>query len=207
MNHCWPRCLMPYGITGPQCINTWRSRQDGRHFPVDSFKCIFSNENVWISIKISLKFVLKSPINNIPALMQIMAWRRPGAKPLPELMMVRLTTHIYVTRPQWANLCILIIFSNWMYNLSFWRTVSPFMSDKSSRNGNNIILQEDDQTIVDDKQISEIFNDFFSNIASTIGFDDSITSTTDSILKHKNHPSVVKINGKFADRANTFVFN
>ena len=90
---------------------------------------------------------------------------------------------------------------------SFWRTVSPFMSDKSSRNGNNIILQEDDQTIVDDKQISEIFNDFFSNIASTIGFDDSITSTTDSILKHKNHPSVVKINGKFADRANTFVFN
>ena len=90
---------------------------------------------------------------------------------------------------------------------SFWRTVSPFMSDKASRNGNDIILLEDDQTIVDDKQISEIFNDFSSNIASTIGFDDSIISTTDSILKHKNHPSVMKINGKFADRANTFVFN
>ena len=90
---------------------------------------------------------------------------------------------------------------------SFRRTVSRFMSDKASRNGNNIILQEDDQTIVDDKQISEIFSDFFSNIASTIGFDDSIISTSDSILKHWNNLSVMKINGKFADRAKTFVFN
>ena len=39
-----------------------------------------------------------------------MAWRPPGIKPLPELMMVRLTMHIYVTRPQWVNLCILITF-------------------------------------------------------------------------------------------------
>ena len=44
--------------------------------------CIFFNKNVWISIEISLKFVPKSPINNIPALVQIMAWRRPGDKPL-----------------------------------------------------------------------------------------------------------------------------
>ena len=42
------------------------------------FKCIFLNEDVWISIKISLKFVPKGPINNIPALVQIMAWRQPG---------------------------------------------------------------------------------------------------------------------------------
>ena len=39
-------------------------------------KCIFLNENVWISIIISLKFVPKGPINNIPALVAIMAWRR-----------------------------------------------------------------------------------------------------------------------------------
>ena len=36
------------------------------------------NENVLISNKISLKFVSKGPIDNIPALVQIMAWRRPG---------------------------------------------------------------------------------------------------------------------------------
>ena len=42
------------------------------------FKYIFLNENVCIYIKISLKFVLNGPINNIPALVEIMAWRRIG---------------------------------------------------------------------------------------------------------------------------------
>ena len=58
----------------------------------------FFNENVWISIKISLKFVVKGPINNIPTLVQIMAWCRSGDEPLSEPMMVRLPTHICVTR-------------------------------------------------------------------------------------------------------------
>ena len=34
-----------------------------------------------------------------------MAWRRPGDKPLSEPMMVRLPTHICVTRPQWVKTC------------------------------------------------------------------------------------------------------
>ena len=84
-------------------VNTLRPSQNGRHFADDIFKCIFLNENVWISIKISLKFVPKGPINNIPALVQIMAWRRPGDKSLSEPMMVSLTTHICVTRPQWVK--------------------------------------------------------------------------------------------------------
>ena len=49
-------------------INTLRPRQNGRHFADDIFKGIFLIENVWIPIKISLKFVPKGPINNIPAL-------------------------------------------------------------------------------------------------------------------------------------------
>ena len=60
----------------------------------------FLNETARISLKISLKFVPKVRINNIPALVQIMAWRRPGDKPLSEPMMVSLLTHIRVTRPQ-----------------------------------------------------------------------------------------------------------
>ena len=84
-------------------LNTLRPRQNGRRFPDDIFKCIFLNENVWISIKISLKFVPKGPINNIPALVQIMAWRRSGDKPLSEPMVVNLLTHLCVTQPQWVN--------------------------------------------------------------------------------------------------------
>ena len=85
-------------------ITTLRPRQDVRHFSDDIFKCIFLNDNAWIFIKISLKLVRYGPINNIPALVQIMAWRRPGGKPLSEPMMVRLSTHICVTRPQWVTM-------------------------------------------------------------------------------------------------------
>ena len=81
---------------------------NGRHFTDDIFKCIFLNQNVWIPIKISLKFVPKGPINNIPAMVQIMVWRRPGDKPLSEPMMVRSPTQLCVTLPQWVN-C-------WFYN-------------------------------------------------------------------------------------------
>ena len=82
--YTWPIWEFSVGIP----LNTLRPRQNGRHFADDIFKGIFMNENVWIPIKISLKFVPKSPINDIPALVQIMAWRRPGDKPLSEPMLV-----------------------------------------------------------------------------------------------------------------------
>ena len=62
-------------------LNTLRPRRNEQHSADDIFKHIFFNENVWISTAISLKFVPKGPINNISALVQIMAWRRSGDKP------------------------------------------------------------------------------------------------------------------------------
>ena len=99
-------------------INSLRPRQNGRHFADDIFKCILLNENVWIPIKISPKFVPQGPINNIPALVQIMAWRRPGDKPLSGPMMVRLPTHICGTRPQWVKIMLVYqqsVLINWFY--------------------------------------------------------------------------------------------
>ena len=84
-------------------FNTLRPRQNGCHFADDIFSCIFVNENIWVPIKISLKFVPKGSLNNIPALAQIMAWRRPGNKPLSEPMMVSLLTQICVTWLQWVS--------------------------------------------------------------------------------------------------------
>ena len=92
--------MLPYGIIN---FNTFRQRQDGHHFPDDIFKWVILNENVWISLNISLKFVPKGPINNIQALVQKIAWRRPGDKPLFEPMMVSLLTHICLTQPQWVK--------------------------------------------------------------------------------------------------------
>ena len=76
------------------------AEKNGRHFPDKIFSYIFLNENIWISIQISLTFVSKGQIGNTPAFVQMMAWCRPGDKPLSEPMMVSLLTHICVTRPQ-----------------------------------------------------------------------------------------------------------
>ena len=99
-----------------QCLtvyfNAWRPRWHRQHFADDMFHRIFFNEDVWISIKISLKFGPKCPINNISALVQIMAWRPPGDKLLSEPMMVSLPTHICVTRAQWVKF--------------IWMSVVPF---------------------------------------------------------------------------------
>ena len=84
-------------------INSLRPRPNRCHVADDIFKCIFKNENERISPRVSLKFVPKVRISNIPALVQIMAWRRPGDKPLSEPVMVSLLTHICVTRPQWVK--------------------------------------------------------------------------------------------------------
>ena len=104
MNNFTPHFMFIMDVIAYPCVfNTLRPRQNDRHFADDVFKCIFFNGNLWIAIKISLKFVPKGPINNVPALVQIMAWSRPGDKPLSEPMMISLLTHICVTRPQWVN--------------------------------------------------------------------------------------------------------
>ena len=53
----WLSCATKWVI-----LNTLRPRRNGRHFADDNFKRILLNENVRISIEISLKFVPKGPI-------------------------------------------------------------------------------------------------------------------------------------------------
>ena len=88
-------------------VNSSRPRQNRRHFADDVFKCNFLIENVWIPIKIWLTFVPQGQINNIPALVQIMAWRRS--------MMISLLTHIYVTRPQWVKNLYVRYFTSYIH--------------------------------------------------------------------------------------------
>ena len=92
----------------------------------DILKCILFNENIWSSLKISLKFVLKVRINNVPALVQKMAWHRPGDKPWSEPMMVSLLTHICVTRPQWVKGQL---YGNCFYVMAFLRHLTHFHLD------------------------------------------------------------------------------
>ena len=125
-----PHVWCKYNFTGSTLqgcdvtwLNTLRPRQNGRHFADHTFKRISLNEDARISIKISLKFVPKGPINNNTAMVQIMALRRSGAKPLSEPMMASLLTHICVTRPQWVKhvfTCVIWFFvimrTSWQIN-------------------------------------------------------------------------------------------
>ena len=81
------------------CVIPAQAKYALTHLPLDKmaaistydiFKCIFLNEKFCILFKISVEFVAKGPIDNIPALVQIMAWRRIGAKPLSEPMLTRI---------------------------------------------------------------------------------------------------------------------
>ena len=104
LGHCLcVKCKYDTETWSGQIGNTLRPTQNGCHFADDILKLIFLNGNVWIAIEIGLNFVPKGPINNIPALVQIMAWCRPGDKSLSEPMMVSLLTDICVTRPRWVN--------------------------------------------------------------------------------------------------------
>ena len=70
--------------------HTLRPRQNGRHFIddiINIFKRIFLNENVSISIKLSLNFVSKGVIDNVPTLVQIMTSHPTGDNPLSQAIM------------------------------------------------------------------------------------------------------------------------
>ena len=112
----------------------WRDKM------VAIFQTTFSYAFSWmkmndIRLKFHWSFFPKVAINNFPALVQIMAWRRPGDKPLSEPMMVVLPTHICVTRPQWVNE------SNGTYNLQYKYfdayTTTYFIWSNSRLHGNN----------------------------------------------------------------------
>ena len=59
----WQSCDNPWHTcaTRPQCVNSFRPEQNGRHFADDIFRCIFVNETFCSLIKIPLRFVPKIP--------------------------------------------------------------------------------------------------------------------------------------------------
>ena len=88
-----------------------RSRQNGHNcrFADYVFKCLFFNEDLWISSYMPLKYVPFGFIDNISALVQIMVLRRLDYKPLSEQMMAWSICVICVTQPQWLNMIMIKI--------------------------------------------------------------------------------------------------
>ena len=81
------------GVLSILTFNSYSTWQDGHQFTDDVSRCIFMNETFCILNRLSLKFVPEGLINNIPALVQIMAsgWRRSGDKPSSQPMLTLFT--------------------------------------------------------------------------------------------------------------------
>ena len=89
-NHKSSRDLVGHFVLS-HTINSSPPGEDVRHLANVIFRRIFLNENVRISMQISLKCVPKGPVDNKSALVHVMVWRRTGDKPLPEAMMNQFT--------------------------------------------------------------------------------------------------------------------
>ena len=82
-------------------------------------------------------------------------------------------------------------------NQRFWKTIKPFMSNKGGLRNSKIILKNGHSIVSDDKEVCELFNEYFSSVASNIGFSDDIPDdyNTDHgfqciLKKYENHPSI-----------------
>ena len=89
----------------------------------DIFQTTFLKALYWMKMyKFRLRFH-GSLFLGVPALVQIITWRRAGDRPLSEPMMICLLTHICVTRPQWVKDCdvlqLLSSFNN--TNITTWQ--------------------------------------------------------------------------------------
>ena len=87
-------------------------------------------------------------------------------------------------------------------NKKFWKTVKPLFSAKVTTS-QNITLIENNVIVDDDKHVSEIFNDFFSNVVTNLNIENITGPSNNNIIendpvhkaisKYEKHPSVLKI--------------
>ena len=102
-----------------------RPEQNHRHAADDIFKCFIFNEEDWISIQISLKFVSEGPIDNKSVLRWMMVWYRTGDKPLPEPV---LTNELFLWLHM-ASLGLMNYFFKCVYCTPTWSSLVPAHDD------------------------------------------------------------------------------
>ena len=97
-------CTLNYG---PFC-NTLRPKRNVCHFTDSILKCVFLDKTYEFRLRHHWSLFIRIQLTITPALVQIMAWRRPGNKPLSETFVVSSLAHICVAQPQWVNFLVII---------------------------------------------------------------------------------------------------
>ena len=68
----------------------------------------------------------------------------------------------------------------------FWKTIKPFLTNKSTFCQKSLVIKENENLISDQLKISNIFNDLYVNVAKDIGDKNTCID--------ENHDSIKKIN-------------
>ena len=97
------RLALIWNINNTFMINTLSPRRNGHNFPDDIFKGICLHENDELRLRFHWRLFLSFQSSIFATLVQTIAWRWPGDKPLSEAMVVSLLAHVHYTRPQWVN--------------------------------------------------------------------------------------------------------
>ena len=91
----------------------------------------------------------------------------------------------------------------------FWVNCKPYFSNKHSKADNDIVLNEDGELILKNKEIANTFNDYFGSIVENLNlehWDEDSNSYSginhrnnvkDIIKKYSNHPSIKNIKKKY----------
>ena len=89
---------------------------------------------------------------------------------------------------------------------TFWKTIKPFLTEKSSSGNDEIILREDSRILTDPQDICSVFNNFYTSAADSIGFNDEIPWFADSndlltyiVNKYSAHPSILAIKARIIE--------
>ena len=92
-------------------------------------------------------------------------------------------------------------------NKPFWVTCKPYFANKHSKADTDIMLSENGELILKNKEIANIFNDRFGSIVENFGLDHrddhSLSPTKSSdrikniIKRYKNHPSIRNIKANY----------
>ena len=99
-----------------------------------------------------------------------------------------------------------------MSNKNFWKTVKPFISNKTNRNESDIILIENNKVIKDRKNVANTLNKYFISIAeytagrkiTALPSHNMEISISEIINKYENHISIQNIRNKKLNSTFTF---
>ena len=86
-------------------------------------------------------------------------------------------------------------------NCNFWKTMKPFLTNKGAKDGSSIMIRTEDYIETNPKEVANLMNNFYVNIATEIGgkisLDQGILSNKDHISKcvthFKDHTSIKNI--------------